>query len=61
MYSLKANSKPATKDKNRFIIDVGRGLYPSLLPIELSQETGVFHASVSFPVVYLNPLVPGVH
>ena len=53
MYPLEVNSKPLTKDKNRFIIDVGRGLHPSLLLTELSQEIGVLHASVSFPIVYL--------
>ena len=45
MFSL---TKPATRYKNYFIIDVGRGL----LPTELSEETEVLHASFSFPMIY---------
>ena len=52
IYSLKVNAKPETIDKNRFIIDVDRGLHPSLLPTELSLKTGVLHPFVSFPMVY---------
>ena len=52
IYSLEEKAKPATRDKNRFIIDVGRALHPSLVLTELSQEFGVLHASVSFPMVY---------
>ena len=56
VYSLEVNAKPATRDKNRFILDVGRGTHPFLLLTELSQEFGVFHASVRFLVVYLKDL-----
>ena len=47
------NVKPETKDKNRSIIGVGRGLRPFLQLTELSQEIGVLHASVSFNMEYL--------
>ena len=36
IYSLEMNAKPATRDKNCFILDVGRDLNPSLIPTELS-------------------------
>ena len=36
MYSIEVNAKPATRHKSRFIIDVGSGLHPPLLPTELS-------------------------
>ena len=36
IYFLEVNAEPATRDKNSIIIDVGRGLHPSLLPTELS-------------------------
>ena len=52
-YSLEVNPKTTTRDKNHFIIDLGRGLHPSLLPPVLSSEIGVLHASISFPMVYL--------
>ena len=47
------NVKPATKDKNRSIIGVGRGLRLFLQLTELPQEIGVLHASVSFNMEYL--------
>ena len=37
IYALEVNAKPATKDRNSFIIDVGGSLYLPLLPTELSQ------------------------
>ena len=52
MYSVEANANPAVRDKNRFIKDVGSDLHPSLLPIELSSEIGILHASVSFSMAY---------
>ena len=52
MYSVEANANPAVRDKNRFIKDVGSDLHPSLLPIELSSEIGILHASVSFSMSY---------
>ena len=36
IYSLEVKAKPATGDKSCFIINVGRGLHPSLLSPELS-------------------------
>ena len=36
IYSVEVNIKPATRDRSRFIIDVGGGLHPSLLPTGLS-------------------------
>ena len=38
--------------KNCFILYVGRGLHPSLLPTELSYEIAILHTSFSFPIVY---------
>ena len=51
--SLEINVKPATRDKNRFIIDVGRVLHPSLLSTEPNFHKGDLHASVSSPEGYL--------
>ena len=51
IYSLEMNAKPATRDKNCFILDVGRDLNPSLIPTELSYEIGGLHAPF-FPMVY---------
>ena len=52
MDSIEVNSNAATRDKNCFIKDVGKGLHPSLLPTELSWIVGILHASVSFLVAY---------
>ena len=47
IYYLEIKTKPTTRDKNCFIIDVGRGLHPSLLATSYHKKIGVLHVSVS--------------